>query len=649
MKPAYFHRLALISTLVLVGLSGCGGTSGNGDQVGNGTTVEYSPTAKIIFDPANGKIPTTNDLLFGSDGTLNFPMTGDAATDGLRTMLNTLDGFSLTMPFTLTLTEAPKTTSVVLGQTVQVFEVSKTNNFVSTIVREVPNTELLATLDSTGLNLAFVPLKPLKESTSYLIVLTNGLKDKNDKAFSTSTSYAVLKGSDPLTSATSEALRQQINAYENTATSAGITKENIILSWSFTTQSTSPVLKAVKAQATAQPLVTQSTGANTPLSAATIHKGTLQVPYYLSKTAPLTAFWKGAGDSLLTRYNPTPKSTSTETIPVLMIVPKGTMPAAGWPVVIYQHGITRDRTTLLALADSLARAGYAAIAIDLPLHGMDEDNSLAPLLRTTFERTFNLDAVSNTDPTISSPDGVVDRSGASFINLAAPLVSRDNIRQGISDLLVLRSSLGALQSQEGVKLDASQVGFVAMSLGGVIGTGYLNIEDRVTPSILNVTGGGIARLLDGSVSYGPIIRAGLAKKGINADTDAYNSFMYATQFMVDTADPINLATGIAQKHPVLFQEVVGSSTSPSDQVIPNAVKGYSLSGSEPLIKALGLTSVSTTTSDVDGVVRFTAGEHSSLLRTTVSPATTVEMQKQIANFMYTKGKTIVVTDTSVVK
>src|SRR5690606_8015478 len=42
----------------------------------------------------------------------------------------------------------------------------------------------------------------------------------------------------------------------------------------------------------------------------------------------------------------------------------------GYPVVIYLHGITSDRTSVVALAHALAGQCVATVAIDLPVHGV---------------------------------------------------------------------------------------------------------------------------------------------------------------------------------------------------------------------------------------------------------------------------------------
>lgn len=254
------------------------------------------------------------------------------------------------------------------------------------------------------------------------------------------------------------------------------------------------------------------------------------------------------------------------------------------------------------------------------------------------ERTFNLDVQNETTGT-AGPDGVVDSSGSHFLNLASLLTSRDNIRQGISDLLVLRKSLGNISA---VALDTSKVGFVGHSLGGIIGTGYLATETTATPASLVTTGGGIARLLDGSPSFGPVIQNGLSNAGVIPGTSDYASFMAVAQTVVDAADPVVLGARAAANQPVHMIEVL------NDQVIPNRVTGAPLSGTEPLIGVMKLASVTASKVGEDGVVRLNSGVHGSILDPTVSPAATVEIQTEVAAFQLARGTAITVQNAAIV-
>src|SRR3546814_11997302 len=90
-----------------------------------------------------------------------------------------------------------------------------------------------------------------------------------------------------------------------------------------------------------------------------------------------------------------PKEQSEQTIPVLVTIPNAnsgkTMPADGWPVVIFQHGITGNRTQMIAIAPALAAAGFATVAIHLPLHWSPP--TVPPLVPGVAERPFGLEAL----------------------------------------------------------------------------------------------------------------------------------------------------------------------------------------------------------------------------------------------------------------
>ena len=56
---------------------------------------------------------------------------------------------------------------------------------------------------------------------------------------------------------------------------------------------------------------------------------------------------------------------------------RGVRPPTGWPVAIFQHGLTRNRVDAVAIADAFASAGFVVVSIDLPLHGITPTNPLS--------------------------------------------------------------------------------------------------------------------------------------------------------------------------------------------------------------------------------------------------------------------------------
>lgn len=710
-------RLTLALALSALTLAACGSSSNSSRAVDNppASNGGGSPVTGVItarFDPGNGVVPLPNNLLLSgtTDLTLNIPVADPANYGDPQVALNALDGWSTVTPWSASFSAPPAASTVVPGTSVRLFEVTLTGpgGGVTGIVRELSaGTEFVTALapsDSTGRTMAIIPTSPLKQLTTYLAIITNGITDANGNDVTPDQTYFLSKRTSPLcvngqstdpllpdaSACALEPLRQLTNSHLAAASAAGIDPDDVVLSWTATTQSTSVVLSALASVTQPAPTVLAPTGLTTQAvglpPVADIYIGVITLPYYLvppsaeTPTGPITGFWKASPGAYvppfnaygldptstnLTFANPFPAKNTDVTVPVLMTVPNAnsghSKPASGWPIVIYQHGITRNRTDMLAISATLAAQGFAVVAIDLPLHGISpEDASLAPFYveNTPFgplatEFTFNVDYVDNATGAPGA-DGHADASGTHLINLASLLTSRDNLRQGVADLLVLSASIGGMDidGNQAGDFDTSRKAFVGQSLGSMVGTLFIALDETVNVATLSVPGGGIANLLNGSPTFGPSIRAGLAAAGVEAGTPDFDSFLGAAQQAIDAADPINY--GMASiNNAILLHEVIGSDASPPDQVIPNSVPGAPLSGTEPLIRALGLSPISSAGQHVDadgirGVTRFIAGEHGSLLSPASSAATTVEMQTEMASMTASGGAAVIVADDSVI-
>ena len=303
----------------------------------------------------------------------------------------------------------------------------------------------------------------------------------------------------------------------------------------------------------------------------------IDLPYYLiapsadDPIAPLTKFWNAAPGAYIaqcagfgldptstniTYCNPFPVATSTQTVPMVVTLPNShsgrRKPASGWPVVIFQHGITRNRTDAFAVAGTLAAQGYRGRR-DRPaaarhhrhgepvLRGQHAVRALGATrahVRSRSSRTIRPARPVRTARSI--------RRARWFINLSSLLTSRDNLRQGVADLFELAHAVSSMHYSANADFDGSRIAFVGQSLGSIVGTMFVTIDPNVNTALLNVPGGGIARLLDGSPTFGPRIRAGLAAAGVEAGTPEYDAFMVAAQTAVDSGDPINFGGVTAQ-------------------------------------------------------------------------------------------------------
>jgi hypothetical protein len=666
----------------------------------DGSVVTGVLTAR--FNPSAGVTPIPSNLFFlgTTDFTLNPPVVDPTDYGDPLAALSTLDGFSTTEKWVTTFSAEPYAldpSTIVAGSSVRMFEVSTvfgTIVAVSGVVRELtPNLEYVAV--ASGSTLAIIPTSPLKEMTTYMAVLTNDIKDTHGNDATPDQTYFLSQKADSwvdsnghstysliddATAASLESLRKITLGQETAAASMGIVKEDIILSWTAQTQAITPVLKNLRSIARPASTIVGPTGMNTSavggLGLADIYAGVITIPYYLGvpsaedPVAPLTDFWKAAPgayvapfDALglsptstnITVANPFPVLTSMQTVPLLISVPNAgsqhVRPTAGWPVIIYGHGLGGNRSHLLSIADAAAAAGFAVIAIDSPLHGITpNDASLAPLYieNTPFagianERTFDVDYVNNATGA-PGPDGKVDASGTHMINLGSTLTSRDNARQGSADLSILAVSIPTISIDGDIlpDFDGSTINYASLSMGSILGTSFVAVEPTVTDVFLSVPAGGLARALEASPTFGPAIRAGLkAAAGLEPGTSDYEQFFIVFQTVIDSMDPINWSAEAARYNNIVLHEVIG------DTVLPNYVLTAPLSGTEPMIRAMGslvpYSSTQFNPAGLDLVGRFVPpASHGSFASPASSPAATVEMQKQMASFFATNATTVVV-------
>ena len=340
--------LAIISAL---GLSGCDNETIEdvkkevaADIAANGQPI-VSP-ARIIFDPASGiaGMSVPNDLIFSGsqDGTLEIPV--EDPTDGSDPFVaaSALDGWSTVQPFVINIDFPADRTldgvSVVDSSSVRVFEAlmggdpgceTVSRGAACKVVSELVFSQDFIT-QASGNSVAFVPLKPLKSKTSYIITLTNSLRDNLGNPIAGSSTYESVRqdiNTKPLATPTQLGLQGVINSYEAAVVAGGVDSETIIYTMAMTTQSTTDVLFTAKsllaaplAQGGLPPKVTINDsavnvsqvlfGATPPsveidylYSTANYHTGSVTLPYYLgvptidNPQAPVNDWWKGLCDS----------------------------------------------------------------------------------------------------------------------------------------------------------------------------------------------------------------------------------------------------------------------------------------------------------------------------------------------------------------
>ncbi|MBS4705710.1 VolA/Pla-1 family phospholipase [Aeromonas veronii] len=389
-------------------------------------------------------------------------------------------------------------------------------------------------------------------------------------------------------------------------------------------------------------------------------------------------------------FNPLPTLSEVQSVPLRIFAPTTNLSTVT-DVIIYQHGVTSIKENAYALALGQIGAGLdpsvnkvvAVVVIDHPLHG---------------ERGY---ALSNSMATVTTSENPLP-----YLNLNYLTVARDNLKQSVADLLGLRLAVGLANTQGlGGQLGGAglKVHFLGHSLGAITGANLLAVANQTTGSAqadalfkfdtggLAMPGGGIAPLLLNSPSFGPTIKMSVLTSGspeLKAGFTAYapncktaaatcfvneflpsldaatqagaastlQSYTFAAQSVLDSADPINLGSGVAKSFPLFATEIVGDGAlNLPDQVIPNSIASAPLGGTEPLFRVLGLQELKGSGVLPAGhhAARFLKGGHSSLLAPDENfdqaGAVTTEIQTQFASFFMSGGAAVKVTDDTLIK
>jgi pimeloyl-ACP methyl ester carboxylesterase len=722
-------------------IGGCGsggrGTIGASDLTllngnpGGSTPPEQPTSSTALFQPAAGVLPYPTDLYFAgsTDGTLNIQPANALLPN--QAAVNALDGFSTTAVIRERFGGALNPASFTAASVIVVPVTTDNETKATTGVLGAPltiGTDFTAALATDALVgatiLEITPLHPLlpstcisggaflgancKTGTGYLVILTNGITDTSGNPAVPDVDYAAIKSAlaggptcPSITDPTLNGICQLTGAHLQIAQALHLNPANIVLTFSFTTESTTDTLELLSATTRASTLKLNATGL--PTSAADpvlpghsdIYVGALNIPYYLSKSAPLTGSWQAPpfpldpSSTFVTRFNPLPMATQSLLIPVLATVPNAKSLAvlagatAPWPVLIFQHGITRNREDMLAVADSFADAGFAVVAIDLPLHGVT--NTKDPLYASaanplyaglglpagqmSIERTFDLELIT---------PGTIDPSGSHFINLTSLLTSRDNNREGAADLITFERSLNGatVVNIGGVPIFAAAPSqpshYLGHSLGAIVGGVFLGVvpaTDVSTGTLAN-PGGKLSTLLINSPSFAPEINAGLEAQGLTPGTTLYAQFFRDSQTVIDAGDPINYISLATAQHPIHLLQVVGSTPPPAsctasspangcpDQVVPNSATQALITASPygPAGAAGALTRIAAPAAPgpllnpngFRAYVNFIEGDHGSIIDDVV-PAVTAEMQGEAISFAASNGQEILISIPSVIQ
>jgi pimeloyl-ACP methyl ester carboxylesterase len=358
---------------------------------------------EVTFDPQRNVIPFPNDLLLTRDATtgatrVNLPMplsTAPAEQKALVEGLNTLDGFSTTAPI---VSENSDTLGAIDVGRLDASLLTASSRFVKVTARgAVPQSNVEVCLNcasskradgsvATGnpSQLQFVPRLPLEEKSTYAVALTTGLKNEQGQRVVPAAAFALLRSSAELVDASGKSLvsgvldaqaqqlekgRKAMKPLVDGLVAGGIARKDLLLSWAFTTQSTVSTSRQLHA-------LPATLGAELTDSSLYLDEVTDDIKVRMG-TLPKDQIGKVFSGSLVVPYalngpNGTLRLNHPryDRIPFMLVLPLAApASAAGYPVTLYGHGLRGNHRHMLAMANALAGAGRAVIAIDTVKHG----------------------------------------------------------------------------------------------------------------------------------------------------------------------------------------------------------------------------------------------------------------------------------------
>ncbi len=395
-----------------------------------------------------------------------------------------------------------------------------------------------------------------------------------------------------------EPLRAALAPALDALDAAGVPRSRLALAFPFTTQSEMSVLdqlRTVPDKAAATGLPAGPTFVVDATAAITAAAGAAGIPI-----TDIGKFYAGAflTPVLVTGPGGTLDPTKPKVMRVdfTMSVPNTPAPAGGYPTTIFGHGFTRSRNDFLAIANSLAKAGQVTIAADVIFHG---DRTSCTGSKTATKQTT--DDAACADPTTQKCDGTAilglcvarndavrntcapgpsgdafcagvaqgkcapdnkcqaadlkrDASGKPVISgwnmfsLTNFFATRDNFRQQVIDLSQLVRVIKSpgptgLAGQTSTALDATRLGYVGQSMGGILGTLFNAVSPDVNNVVLNVPGGALPQIILNAPSFAEqkaALLSALGAQGIKPGTPDFDQFIGIIQWILDPADPANM-------------------------------------------------------------------------------------------------------------
>jgi dienelactone hydrolase len=606
-----------LCALAVAGGAGCdGSTPASGPDAGAGVRARF----ELVPDPIDfGAVPFPDDLYRAGGGIALGRFPGETEADpqtvaSLRASLAEIDGFGVTSAVFFEIEGAidpsslPASPSASLVEDASAFLVDA-DPASPTAFQRIP---VVARWDPVAQRVSLQPVdgRPLTPGRRYAAVLTSGVRAEGGGALLPSRAFETVRDassrpSDPLAAEAYDAYAPVLA----TLARQGISREQVAALAVFTVQTVGRDFEDARALVYAgsapRPTIRRVVGAGPALDAllgtpegdgiggdapggvrhghiAWVIDGTFPSRELASPAPGVHGAWqRDAGGALVVRRSAEVWFT--------LVLPQG-VDLADVPVVVYQHGLGGQRGDVFAVADALCAAGFAVAAIDIPYHGM-RTTGAPDDRRHQYGASEGPDLYGDRVGQVVYTDylGIGDEAGE--LVPFHPFYVRDVLRQSVVDLMSLvrvldEGDFAAVPAMGGPAFAISErpMGFVGVSLGGILGTIFVAHEPRIGAALLSVTGGHLSRLVERSPAFGATFlgillpRVGLFYEDIDWDAQPASAQpgVVLYQMLLDRGDSIAHAAHLGQRPVHLLMHLARD-----DETVPN-------SATEALARAIGM-------------------------------------------------------------
>ena len=369
------------------------------------------------------------------------------------------------------------------------------------------------------------PGVPLRTDTTYAAVVTDGVKTVAGETFRRDRDFARLMQAGG--GAEIEAARTLFQPLLSYLDGEGIPRETVVAATVFTTQ------RAVDIIPRAREVIYRDVPAPTLADLSyvkdngdvDVFEGTYEAPIFQQGDPP----YSKEGGQIEVDESGDPVLVRMETLRVALAVPKGAMPADGWPVAIYRHGTGGDYLTFVEnnTANRLANSH-------------DNDDVLIGRVAS-----LSIDGVMH-GPRAGDDSGSPEER---FYNFQNPLAGRDNSRQEAIDNFQLVRLAQAVDVAAApsvgvpIRFDPDHIYYFGHSQGGITGALFVPFEPEVKAAVLSGAGAGLLlTLLRKDTEFNiPELLALVLNDDDYGPLDEFHPVLTLLQTYIEPADPLAYA------------------------------------------------------------------------------------------------------------